>query len=111
MVYLPPVFTETRPEILLAHIERHDFAVLVSHGSRGLAASRVPFLLERRAENLFLQAHLARQTRRSRTSPKPKRCLFCSKGRTPISRHDGMRQGRPCRPGTTPMSMPMGVRS
>ena len=60
MVYLPPVFTETRPEILLAHIERHDFAVLVSHGSRGLAASRVPFLLERRAENLFLQAHLAR---------------------------------------------------
>ncbi len=60
MVYLPPVFTEARPEVLVAHIERHDFGLLVSHGSSGITASRVPFLLERRGEALHLLGHLAR---------------------------------------------------
>jgi transcriptional regulator len=60
LVYLPPAFTETRPEILFAHIERHAFGMLVSHGAGGLVASRIPFLAERRGEGLFLQGHLAR---------------------------------------------------
>ena len=60
MVYLPPVFTETRPEVLIAHIERYDFGLLVSHGEQGLVASHVPFLVERRADQLYLQGHLAR---------------------------------------------------
>jgi transcriptional regulator len=60
MVYLPPAFTETRPEILIAHLERHDFALLVSQGGEGLVASRVPFLVERRGSELYLQGHLAR---------------------------------------------------
>jgi transcriptional regulator len=60
MVYLPPAFTETRPEILLAHIERHDFGMLVTHGDGGLIASQVPFLIEQRADKIYLQGHLAR---------------------------------------------------
>lgn len=60
MVYLPPVFTETRPEILVAHIERHDFALLVSHGRHGLVASHIPFLVEQRDAELHLLGHLAR---------------------------------------------------
>jgi transcriptional regulator len=60
VVYLPPVFTETRPEILVAHIERYDFGLLVTHGGHGLVASHVPFLVERRADQLYLQGHLAR---------------------------------------------------
>ena len=60
MVYLPPVFTETRPEILIAHIERYDFGLLVSHGEHGLVSSHVPFLVERRGDQLYLQGHLAR---------------------------------------------------
>jgi transcriptional regulator len=60
LVYLPPVFTETRPEILVAHIERHDFALLVSHGRHGLVASHIPFLVEHRGEKLHLLGHLAR---------------------------------------------------
>jgi transcriptional regulator len=60
VVYLPPVFTETRPEVLIAHIERYDFGLLVSHGEHGLVASHVPFLVERRADQLYLQGHLAR---------------------------------------------------
>ncbi len=62
MVYLPPVFTETRPEILIAHIERYDFGLLISHGERGLVASHVPFLVEQRGDSnqLYLQGHLAR---------------------------------------------------
>ncbi len=60
MVYLPPAFTETREEVLIAHIERHDFGLLITHGDNGLVASQVPFLLEHRADKLILQAHLAR---------------------------------------------------
>ncbi len=30
VVYLPPAFTETRPAVLVAHIERHNFGLLVS---------------------------------------------------------------------------------
>jgi transcriptional regulator len=60
LVYLPPAFTEIRPEILIAHIERHEFGLLVSHGESGSIASQVPFLVERRDGKLVLQAHLAR---------------------------------------------------
>lgn len=65
MVYLPPAFTETREEVLLAHIERHDFGLLVSTGGdeagkTGPIASQIPFLVERRDGRLRLQGHLAR---------------------------------------------------
>jgi transcriptional regulator len=60
VVYLPPAFTETRPEILIEHIERYEFGLLVSHGREGLIASQIPFLLERRDGRLYLVGHLAR---------------------------------------------------
>jgi len=64
VVYLPPAFTETRTELLVAHIERYDFGLLVSHGAEeldgGLIASQIPFLVERRDDQLYLQGHLAR---------------------------------------------------
>jgi transcriptional regulator len=60
MVYLPPAFTEKRPEVLIEHIEQYDFGLLVSHGSAGLAASHIPFLIERDGEQLHLHGHLAR---------------------------------------------------
>jgi transcriptional regulator len=60
VVYLPPHFTEDREEVLIEHIERHDFGLLVSHGAAGQIASQVPFLVERCAGRLVLQAHLAR---------------------------------------------------
>ena len=60
MVYLPPAFTETRSEVLLAHIERYDFAMLVTHGAGGPIVSQIPFLVEQRDGKLFLQGHLAR---------------------------------------------------
>jgi transcriptional regulator len=59
MVYLPSHFTETREDVLLAHIERYDFALLVTQGN-GLIASQVPFLIERRDGKLYLLGHLAR---------------------------------------------------
>jgi transcriptional regulator len=60
MVYLPPAFTEKRPEMLLQHIERHDFGLLVTHGAEGLVASHIPFLIERDGDRLHLHGHLAR---------------------------------------------------
>jgi transcriptional regulator len=60
MVYLPPAFTETREEVLLAHLERYDFGLLMTHGAAGLIASQIPFVAERRGGKLYLQAHIAR---------------------------------------------------
>jgi transcriptional regulator len=60
MVYLPPHFTETRPHVLIGHIERHDFGLLVTHGADGIESSQIPFLVERRGEQIVLQGHLAR---------------------------------------------------
>ena len=60
MVYLPPAFNETRTEVLIEHIERHEFGLLVSHGGEGLIASQLPFLIERGPGGLVLQGHLAR---------------------------------------------------
>jgi transcriptional regulator len=60
MVYLPPHFAETRESVLVAHIERHDFGMLVTQGTEGLIASQVPFLVEQRDSRLFLLGHLAR---------------------------------------------------
>jgi len=59
VVYLPPAFTEARPAVLVAHIEQHDFGLLVSHGTAGLVASHIPFLVERHGEKLHLLCHLA----------------------------------------------------
>jgi transcriptional regulator len=60
LVYLPPHFTETREDALIAHIERHDFAMLVTRGAEAPIVSQIPFLLERRNGRMFLQGHLAR---------------------------------------------------
>jgi transcriptional regulator len=60
VVYLPPAFTEARPEVLIAHIERHDFGLLINHGPAGLVASHIPFLVEREDDGLHLIGHLAR---------------------------------------------------
>lgn len=60
MVYLPPHFTETRTDVLLAHIERYDFGTLVNSGPDGPIASQIPFLIERRGKDILLQGHVAR---------------------------------------------------
>jgi transcriptional regulator len=65
LVYLPPLFTETRDEVLIAHVERHDFGLLVSPGAdksdhAALIASQIPFLVARQGESVLLQGHLAR---------------------------------------------------
>ena len=59
MVYLPPHFTETDETVLLAHVERNDFGLLITQRD-GLIASQVPFLAERRDGKLHLLGHLAR---------------------------------------------------
>jgi transcriptional regulator len=60
MVYLPPHFTETSREVLAAHLARHDFALLISHGRDGLIASHIPILVEHDGSTMHLVGHLAR---------------------------------------------------
>jgi transcriptional regulator len=60
MVYLPPAFTEARPEVLIQHIDRHDFGLLISHGADGIIVSHIPILIERNGDELHLLGHVAR---------------------------------------------------
>jgi transcriptional regulator len=60
LVYLPPLFAETRSEILLAHLAQYDFGLLVTQGASGLIASQIPFLAEPAGGRLWLRGHLAR---------------------------------------------------
>jgi len=55
--------------VLVAHIERHDFGLLVSHGAAGLVASHIPFLVEGAGMELHLLGHLARPNHKSRSWP------------------------------------------
>jgi transcriptional regulator len=57
-MYLRPAFVETDPERIAAMIEENPFGVLVTHGAGGMAASHVPFLVERTGDSLVLSAHL-----------------------------------------------------
>ena len=60
MVYLPLAFTETEPAVLVAHIERYSFGLLVSHGAARLVASHIPFVVECVGSEVHLLGHLAR---------------------------------------------------
>ena len=56
-MYLRPAFAETDIEKITALIEANPFGVLITHGAAGMAASHVPFLVERAGESLVLSAH------------------------------------------------------
>ena len=56
-MYLRPAFAETDIEKIIALIEANPFGVLITHGAGGMAASHVPFLVERAGESLILSAH------------------------------------------------------
>ncbi len=60
-MYLPDAFAERDREVLFAHIEEWGFGLLISDGASGLVVSHIPFLLDRRGEEVFLQGHLARE--------------------------------------------------
>jgi transcriptional regulator len=57
-MYLRPAFVETDIERIMGMIEANPFGTLVTHGAGGMAASHVPFLVERAGNSLVLSAHL-----------------------------------------------------
>jgi transcriptional regulator len=60
-MYLPAHFAESRPEVLHAALLAHPLGLLITHGSDGLAANSVPFMLDAaRGPHGTLIAHVAR---------------------------------------------------
>lgn len=60
-MYQPPHFREDRLEVQHALIRAHPLGLLVTHGTTGLVANPVPFVLDEHASPLgTLRAHLAR---------------------------------------------------
>lgn len=60
-MYQPPLFRETRPEVLHALIRNHPLGLLICNGSEGPVANLLPFLLDAEiGQNGRLRAHLAR---------------------------------------------------
>jgi transcriptional regulator len=65
LVYLPSAFAENRDQVLVSHIEEHEFGLLVSSGARQgdhaePIASQIPFLVARDDRCLLLHGHIAR---------------------------------------------------
>ena len=61
LFYNPPMFRETRPEVLQRALAAHPLAVLVTTGPHGLGASHLPLLFAP-AQGLYgvLRGHMAR---------------------------------------------------
>lgn len=60
-MYQPPLFRETRPDVLHALISAHPLGLMISAGPDGPIANPVPFLLDAEAgPHGRLSAHLAR---------------------------------------------------
>jgi transcriptional regulator len=60
-MYLPALFREDRVEAQHALIRSHPLGLLISHGSSGLSANLLPFVLKAGdGERAVLQAHMAR---------------------------------------------------
>ena len=60
-MYIPPQFAEARPEVLQRIVRDNPLGVLVTHGSQGLDADHIPFILDPEAgPHGTLRAHVAR---------------------------------------------------
>jgi len=60
-MYCPSLFREDRLEVQHAFVRSHPLGLLISHGSTGLLANLVPFVLKTGgSERGVLQAHMAR---------------------------------------------------
>jgi transcriptional regulator len=60
-MYCPSLFREDRPEAQHAFIRSHPLGLLISHGSSGLLANLLPFVLNTGdSKRAVLQAHMAR---------------------------------------------------
>ncbi|MHA6643327.1 FMN-binding negative transcriptional regulator [Mesorhizobium sp. A623] len=60
-MYQPPLFRETRPDVLHALIRAHPFGLLISSGQDGPTANPLPFVLDDAVEpHGRLRVHLAR---------------------------------------------------
>ena len=59
-MYIPKFFEETDQKKLLAFMREFNFATLITSENDFPFATHLPFIIEKRAEKIFLLAHLAR---------------------------------------------------
>jgi len=59
-MYIPPHFSEARPEVLKEFIEKNPFGVLITNGASGLDANHIPFEIQAGGDHGKLTAHVAR---------------------------------------------------
>src|SRR4051794_26871215 len=59
-MYIPKYFIETDEEKLLAFMREFNFATLITSKNNSPTATHLPFIIEKRAEKVYLLAHLAK---------------------------------------------------
>jgi transcriptional regulator len=59
-MYIPPYFKEEDEQKLIAFMQAHSFATLVSANNANIRATHLPFVIEQRAEKIVLVTHLAK---------------------------------------------------
>lgn len=59
-MYIPPYYKEEDQDKLLAFMQVHNFATLISSSENMPIGTHLPFLIEKRGEKLFLVSHMAK---------------------------------------------------
>jgi transcriptional regulator len=59
-MYIPPYYKEIDAEKLLAFMQAHSFATLISTHNNNIRATHLPFVIEKREERIFLVTHMAK---------------------------------------------------
>jgi transcriptional regulator len=59
-MYIPPDYKENDEQKLIAFMQAHNFALLVSCDNKTPVATHLPFIIEKREEKIFLISHMAR---------------------------------------------------
>ncbi|MBL0330240.1 MAG: FMN-binding negative transcriptional regulator [Bacteroidetes bacterium] len=59
-MYIPPYYKESDEQKLIAFMQTYNFATLISTNNANILATHLPFVIEKRGEQLFLVCHMAK---------------------------------------------------
>ena len=59
-MHCPKAFEENRTDVLLALIQQHPLATIISHSQQGLEVNVMPVLIKQNGEKIVLRGHLAK---------------------------------------------------
>ena len=79
-MHCPKAFEENRTEVLLALIQQHPLATIISHSQQGLEVNVMPVLVKQDGERIVLRGHLAKSNAQLRALAHSETVLWVFQG-------------------------------